>query len=123
MSALPPKADIRPRDQDICFGPEADIPADCRLMTIKIVSSAVAQHSKIGRSCPSWVNNRHPAMSAPRLLYPDKRTFAGTGYMSALGQKQTHAPQQKSPVIRSPRRHAVARKSVTQLRLLWQFSD
>ena len=24
MSALPPKADIRPRDQDVCFGPEAD---------------------------------------------------------------------------------------------------
>jgi hypothetical protein len=24
MSALPPKADIRPRDQDICFGPKAD---------------------------------------------------------------------------------------------------
>jgi hypothetical protein len=21
MSALPPKADIRPRDQDVCFGP------------------------------------------------------------------------------------------------------
>jgi hypothetical protein len=25
MSALPPKADIRPRDQDVCFGPLADI--------------------------------------------------------------------------------------------------
>jgi hypothetical protein len=25
MSALPPKADIRPRDQDVCFGPSADI--------------------------------------------------------------------------------------------------
>jgi hypothetical protein len=25
MSALPPKADIRPHDQDVCFGPEADI--------------------------------------------------------------------------------------------------
>jgi hypothetical protein len=25
MSALPPKADIRPRDQDVCFGPTADI--------------------------------------------------------------------------------------------------
>jgi hypothetical protein len=24
MSALPPKADIRPRDQDVCFGPQAD---------------------------------------------------------------------------------------------------
>jgi hypothetical protein len=26
MSALPPKADIRPRDQDICFGPRAHVP-------------------------------------------------------------------------------------------------
>jgi hypothetical protein len=25
MSALPPKADIRPRDQDVCFVPKADI--------------------------------------------------------------------------------------------------
>src|SRR5437667_5805305 len=25
MSALLPKADIRPRDQDVCFGPQADI--------------------------------------------------------------------------------------------------
>jgi hypothetical protein len=25
MSALPPIADIRPRDQDVCFGPIADI--------------------------------------------------------------------------------------------------
>jgi hypothetical protein len=25
MSALPPKADIRERDQDVCFGPKADI--------------------------------------------------------------------------------------------------
>jgi hypothetical protein len=25
MSALPPKADIRPRDQDVCFGPKADV--------------------------------------------------------------------------------------------------
>ena len=27
MSALPPKADIRPRDQDVCFGPIGDIVA------------------------------------------------------------------------------------------------
>ena len=27
MSALPPKADIRPRDQDVCFGLKTDIPA------------------------------------------------------------------------------------------------
>jgi hypothetical protein len=25
MSALPPKADIRPRDHDVCFGPKGDI--------------------------------------------------------------------------------------------------
>jgi hypothetical protein len=27
MSALPPKADIRPRDPDVCFGPKADTTA------------------------------------------------------------------------------------------------
>ena len=27
MSALPPKADIRPRDQDVRFGPNSDMPA------------------------------------------------------------------------------------------------
>jgi hypothetical protein len=25
MSALPPKTDIRPRDQDVCFGPITDV--------------------------------------------------------------------------------------------------
>jgi hypothetical protein len=25
MSALPPKADIRPRDRDVCFGPIAEV--------------------------------------------------------------------------------------------------
>ena len=25
MSALPPKADIRPRDQDVCFGPITEV--------------------------------------------------------------------------------------------------
>jgi hypothetical protein len=41
MSALPPKADIGIQQLDVPFVPEADIPADCRLMTIKIVSSAI----------------------------------------------------------------------------------
>jgi hypothetical protein len=41
MSALPPIADIPRRNLNVCFGPEADIPADCRLMTIKIVSAAI----------------------------------------------------------------------------------
>jgi hypothetical protein len=31
MSALPPKADIRPRDHDVRFGPEADIVQFTRL--------------------------------------------------------------------------------------------
>jgi hypothetical protein len=26
MSALPSKPDIRPRDQDVCFGPVSDVP-------------------------------------------------------------------------------------------------
>jgi len=35
-------------------------------------------------------------MSAPRLLCPDKRTFASTSYTSALGHERTHAVQQNS---------------------------
>ena len=34
MSALPPKADIRPRDQDVCFVPKADITALQRRMSL-----------------------------------------------------------------------------------------
>jgi hypothetical protein len=41
MSALPQKADVAGRQLDVRFVPEADIPADCRLMTIKIVSAAI----------------------------------------------------------------------------------
>jgi hypothetical protein len=37
------------------------------------------------------VINGHSTMSASRLLYPRKRTFAGSHLMSALGQKQTFA--------------------------------
>jgi hypothetical protein len=41
MSAFPPKADIDGYSANVRFVPEADIPADCRLMTIKIVSAAI----------------------------------------------------------------------------------
>jgi hypothetical protein len=41
MSAFHPIADIEPRSPNVRLGPEADIPADCRLMTIKIASSVI----------------------------------------------------------------------------------
>jgi len=37
MSALPPKADIRPRDQDVCFGPKADIAGTQMTMSGSVV--------------------------------------------------------------------------------------
>jgi hypothetical protein len=35
MSALPPKADIRPRDQVVCFGPITDISSVWKVMTTR----------------------------------------------------------------------------------------
>src|SRR5260370_31289823 len=42
MSALPPKADIRPRDQDVCFGPLADSCSATKQRLYWITSSARA---------------------------------------------------------------------------------
>jgi hypothetical protein len=38
MSALPPKADIRPRDQEVCFGPQGDI-ASCEANKSRLAPS------------------------------------------------------------------------------------
>jgi hypothetical protein len=35
MSALPAKADIRPRDQDVCFVPKADIRVDSEIRDVR----------------------------------------------------------------------------------------
>jgi hypothetical protein len=40
MSALPSKADIRPRDQDVCFGPKADSCSAAKYVLHSITSSA-----------------------------------------------------------------------------------
>jgi len=42
MSALPPKADIRPRDQDVCFGPQPDELHCSKNVAYSITSSAIA---------------------------------------------------------------------------------
>ena len=42
MSALPPKADIRPRDQDVCFGPKSDSCSAAKMDRYSITSSALA---------------------------------------------------------------------------------
>jgi hypothetical protein len=41
-SALPPKADIRPRDQDVCFGPKGDSRIAANSTRYSITSSAMA---------------------------------------------------------------------------------
>jgi hypothetical protein len=43
MSALPPKADIRPRDQDVCFGPIGDI----RLLFDHLVGARDELHKRL----------------------------------------------------------------------------
>jgi hypothetical protein len=42
MSALPPKADIRADDQDVCFGPKADIGCFAAVATMDVAAGAVA---------------------------------------------------------------------------------
>jgi hypothetical protein len=53
-------------------------------------------------------------------LYPRKRTLLRVIGMSALCQKQTHAPQQNIVSIRSPRRHGRAATAAQQARALWR---
>ena len=56
MSALPPKADIRPRDQDVCFGPTADIVTNTRMMLIDIAIAVRVEPDwpqPLSRSIPS----------------------------------------------------------------------
>src|SRR5437660_12568883 len=42
MSALPPKADIRPGDQDVCFGPDSDIRRIIRSLRRRALLSQVS---------------------------------------------------------------------------------
>ena len=74
------------------------------------------------RQCPLWVKSRHRGISNQCPLYPQKQTLELIRVMSALCQKRTHAPQQKSS-IRSARRHAVGRIPELSARLPWQSLD
>jgi len=60
----------------------------------------IVQFTQISRSdagrCPLWVKSRHRRTSNQCPLYPQKRTLELSGVMSALCQKQTHAPQQST---------------------------
>jgi hypothetical protein len=54
---------------------------------------------EIGRSCPSWVKNRHGIAACRCPLYPRKRTSERSREMSALGHKRTPAPQQRKSLF------------------------
>ena len=60
----------------------------------------------IGSNYPLWVISGHMQCKRARPLYPRKRTCAVQLQMSALGQKRTHAVQQKGVAIRSPSRRS-----------------
>jgi hypothetical protein len=51
--------------------------------------------ARIADQCPLWVNSGHAALKLQCPLYPRKQTSVSATTMSALGQKRTHAPQQK----------------------------
>jgi hypothetical protein len=51
MSALPPKADIRPRDQDVCFGPKGDIGPGQETMRPRLLAQTLAcRDVRLGQS-------------------------------------------------------------------------
>jgi hypothetical protein len=50
----------------------------------------------ISLPCPFWVRSGRDALKFRCPLYPRKRTFVSAFWMSALGQKQTHALQQST---------------------------
>ena len=58
MSALPPKADIRPRDQDVRFGPIGDIHFEAMSLVVGSISRAVWSVDAVGRT--NW--NRVPLL-------------------------------------------------------------
>src|SRR6516165_2084771 len=49
--------------------------------------------------CPLWVKSRRSGVTERCPLYPRKRTLSDTTGMSALCQKRTYAPQQKTPLF------------------------
>jgi len=51
--------------------------------------------------CPHWVRSGYLQCNQTCPLYPRKQTCAAQLGMSALGQKWTHAVQQKSILTRS----------------------
>ena len=59
--------------------------------------------NRAAAQCLLRVKSRHRGNLKECPLYPQKRTLLERLGMSALCQKQTHAPQQKA-IIRSPRR-------------------
>src|SRR5262249_2373576 len=52
--------------------------------------------AKAARSCPLWVISGQSVPLGLCPLYPRKRTSIGATTLSALCQKRTNAPQQKS---------------------------
>ena len=64
MSAFPPKADIRLRDQDVCFRPEADM------------GSYAASRKRRIRSCPESASERFLFSLALYRQVDDRETLS-----------------------------------------------
>jgi hypothetical protein len=56
MSALPSKADIRPRDPDVCLGSGTDVPADIDRGKRKPILFLASTAFCLGYSFPTAVN-------------------------------------------------------------------
>jgi hypothetical protein len=62
MSASPPKADIRQRDQDVCFGPEAEV------AVIRSVELIVSVRTKTEAIVDAAFHYIHSLMDVERIL-------------------------------------------------------
>src|SRR5213596_161287 len=113
MSALPPKADIRPRDQDVCFGPKHKQPRTANKGDSGLITEVTGEFS--ARSC----DPPHPYMkNAPMAQkFCDQRcktTFATVSANNGLMQRS------KKTAIRSPRRRGLVARMARSDQAPWR---
>jgi hypothetical protein len=88
MSALPPKADILRRDQDVCFGPKGDKVRRSKKRRYSITSSA-RPSSESADGCAPWLipdPSPTPSPTIAEQYVPDLLDggYAASGYVKTV---------------------------------------
>jgi hypothetical protein len=68
MSAFPPKADIRPRDQNVCFGPKGDIQIFLPALTQALKADRFA-HQESAKYKLAYLHLYPPTAVTPLLVF------------------------------------------------------